>query len=173
MDKDLNLRRAGSADRRRFFPGTLPGQYNPLTAIRRDFLGASGGKDTHLSAGVKRQVRESPAKQIKQSQILDQHCVYPQTGGASGRFQGAGKLPVGQENIQSQENPDAPNVAVCQGLSKFLLGEVLRTSPGVEAAPAQIYGIRPAFNGCLQGFWGTGGSQQFRVHLEFRLSSLC
>ena len=136
MCKNFNLRRAGGADGLRVLPGALPGQHHPLTAVGGDLIGAAGGKDAHLGAGVEREIRQSLPQQVQKAPVLNQDRVHAQAAGFPGGFQGAGQLPVRQKGVEGQKDPHAPQVAVGQGVGKFLIRKVPGVSPGVEVSPA-------------------------------------
>ena len=70
-----------------------------LAAIGGDFPGAARGKDAHLGAGVKGQIRQCVPEQVKKAPVLDQYRIHPQPGGGSCGLQGRGQLPVRQENV--------------------------------------------------------------------------
>ena len=173
MDKGLHLGGAGFADCRRLLLGALPGQHHPLTAVRGNLTGPAGGKDAHLGAGVKGQVGKRPPEQVKKAPVLDQHRVHPQPGGGPGGFQSLGQLPVRQEDVQGEKDPDPPDMAPGHRLGKLLLGKVLSPPAGVEGPPAQVYGPGAALRGGPQGLRRSGGGQQLRPHLEPRLSRRC
>ncbi|MPN28490.1 hypothetical protein SDC9_175932 [bioreactor metagenome] len=106
----------------------------------------------HLRAGVKGQIRQRGAHQVKKAQILNQHRVHAQSGGRLGALERRVQLSVGHQRVQCQIDLDAPLMAVCQRLSKLLIGKVFGALPGIKAAPAQIYRVRAAFHGGAQGF---------------------
>ena len=84
MAKDLDLGETGLADGGGVLPGALPGEDHPLAAVHIDLVGAAGGKDAHLSAGVKGEVRQGLPQQGKQAPVLHQHGVHPETAGRPG-----------------------------------------------------------------------------------------
>ena len=84
MAEDLDLGGTGLADGGGVLPGTFPGEDHPLAAIPIDLVGTAGGKDAHLSAGVKGEVRQGLPQQGKQAPVLHQHGVHPETAGRPG-----------------------------------------------------------------------------------------
>ena len=173
VSKGLHLCRAVFTDGPGVLRGAFPGQYHPLTAIGGSFLSAAGGKKTHLGAGVKGQVRQRPAQQVKEAPVLHQHTVHPQAAGLPGGFQRGGQLPVRHQRVESEEHPHAPFMTVAQGLGKFLIGKVFRTPAGIEFPPAQIHGAGAVLDRGPQRFRRAGGGEQFRPHPWFFWSSFC
>ena len=133
------------------------------------------GVEAHLGAGVQGQVRQGPAQEVKQPPVLHQHRVHPQAGGRPGGLQGRRQFPVRHQGVQGQKDPDAPLMAVGQGIGKLLVGKIFRAPAGVEGTPAQIDGVRPALDRCPQGLRGPGGGKQLRPHPRFLFwaSSFC
>ena len=84
MAEDFDLGGTGLADGGGVLPGALPGNDHPLAAVPIDLVGTAGGKDAHLGAGVKGEVRQGLPQQGKQAPVLHQHGVHPETAGRPG-----------------------------------------------------------------------------------------
>ena len=184
MGEDLDLGGAVPADGLGVPGGALPGDDHPLAAELRGLAGAAGGEKAHLGAGVEGEVRQGLAQEGEEAPVLDQHRVHPQAGGQAGALQGLRQLPVAEEGVEGQEDPDAPLMAVAEGGGKVLLREVFGAAAGIEAAHAEVDRVRPGLHGGPQGLRRPGGGEELR-HLPlppllfcrfwplFRLSSRC
>ena len=113
---------------------------------------------------MKGEVRQRLPQQVKKSPVLHQYRVHAQAAGLGGDLHGPGQLPVGQKGVQCQKDPDAPEVAVAQGVREFLVGKIFGAAAGVEVAPAQINGVGAVLDGSPQSLRRTGGGQEFRSH---------
>ena len=153
-------------------PGTLAGDDHPLTAVPVQLVNAAAGKYAHLGAGVERKIRQRLPQQIEKPPVLHQHGIHTQTAGRPGGVQRQRQLPVCQQGVQGQKDPDAPDVAVSDGGGKFLIGEVFGAPAGVEVPPAQIHRAAAALHGGPQRLRRPGRGQKFQRHY-LRLSRRC
>ena len=173
MDEHLHLGGTIPANLLCILRGALPGDDHPLTAVDGHFTACPGGKHAHLGAGVEGQVRQGLPQQVKKPPVLHQHRVHPQAAGLGGDFHSPGQLPVGQQGVQCQKDPDAPEVAVAQGVRELLIGKIFGAPAGVEVAPAQIHRVGAVLDSGPQSLRGTGGGEKLRLHPRFRPSSFC
>ena len=170
--EDLHLGGAGLAGRGGVLLGALPGDDHPLTAVLIQFPDAAASEHAHLGAGMEGQVRQGLPQQVEKAPVLHQDGVHPQAAGHPGGLQGQGQLPVRQQGVQGQKDPDAPDMAVPDGGGKFLIGEVFGAPAGVEISPAQIHRAAAALDGGPQRLRRSGGGKQFQSHY-LRLSRRC
>ena len=88
------------------------------------------------------------------------------------------------EHGERAMDPDAPEMAVPDGIGEFFVRKIFGAPAGVEAPPTQIDGAAAALDGGPEGFRRPGGGEELR-HLPlppllfwrfwplFRLSSRC
>ena len=157
MAENLHLGRTGTAHGGDVLPGALPGQHHPLTAIVIHLVGAAGGEQAHLRAGVEGEVRQRFPEQGKKAPVLHENGIHPQTAGGAGGVQRGGQLPVRYKGIQGEKDPDAPDMTVPNGGGKFLVREIFGAPAGVERAPAQIHRAAAALHGGTESLRRTGG----------------
>ena len=116
----------------------------------------------HLRARVQRQVRQRLVQHTQQSQILHQHGVRPQLGGAPGKVHRLRHLPVAHKGVHRYVHLAAPDAAIAHGLGKFLIREIIRAPTGVVGPEAQINRVRPVLHRRDDGVGTSGGRKQFQ-----------
>ena len=160
----LDLRAAAGADLPYLVPVQLPGQHHALHAQRRGRIGTAQREQAHLRAGVKRQVRHDLLCQGQQAPVLHQHRVHAHGAGLSQRCGRPGQLPVGQQGVQGQKDPHAPQMAIPHRRREFLVGKVFRAPPRVERTEAHIHRVRAVLHRGGQCLISPRGGQKLHHH---------
>ena len=106
------------------------------------------------------QVRRYRLCQRQHAPILHQHRVHAHLGGLPQYLGGLGQLPVGQQSVQRQEHPHAPQMAVGHRVGELLVGEIFGVAAGVEGPKAHVHRVRPGLHRRLKGGAGAGRGEQ-------------
>ena len=160
VDEYLDLRAAIAAHVGDVLAGKLTGQHHPLHAKAFRPACAAGGEQAHLGAGVDGQVGRYRLRQCQHAPILHQHRVHPHPGGLPQHLGGLRQLAVGQQGVQRQEHPHAPQVAVGHRVSELLVGKIFGVAAGVEGTEAHIHRVRAGLHRRLKGGAGAGRGEQ-------------
>ena len=121
--------------------GQLPGRHHPADSHLLDQIHRLRVVYRCLCGQMQRQVRHVPVQQAHQSHVLNDDRVCPDVIKIDPVFQSHRKLPVLQQGIESHVDFHIPFMGVGDGVTQPGQGEILRFSPGVEPAAAEINGI--------------------------------
>ena len=113
--------------------------------------------NAHLRTGVDLHRGGDFPAHGNQTQVLDNKGVHTQLGRPANQFRRLGQLPVRGQGVQRQVDPDAADVAIGDGLPEVVQGEIPGAHAGVEAAGAQVNGIRAVLDRGPQGLHGACG----------------
>ena len=111
---------------------------------------------------MQRQVGQRLAQDAQQTQILHQHGVRPQIGGAPRQIHRLRYLAVAHKGVHRDIHLAAADVAVAHGLGKFFFGKIVCTAARVIRAEAQINRVRPVLHRRDDGVGTSGGRKQFQ-----------
>ena len=163
----LDLGGAPGADLPHLVPGKLTGQHHPLHAQRGGLVGAAQGEQAHLRAGVEGHVRHDLPRQRQQAPVLHQYGVHAHGAGLAQRLRRLYQFPVGQQGVQRQKDPHAPQMAIRHRRRKFPVGKVPGAAPRVERAEAHIHRVRAGLDGGDERVEAAGGGEKLHHPLRF------
>ena len=155
--ENFDFHGAFPADGGNFALRQLPGQDHPAAAQFGRQLDAVQIVNAHLGAGVDLHRRGNFPAHGNQAQVLDDKGVHAQLGRPANQLRRFGQLPVGGQGVQRQVDPDAADMTIGDGLPEIVQSEIPGAHAGVEAAGAQINGIRAVLDRGPQGLHGACG----------------